>query len=425
MGRVSTRGAVLARKVAGTIMACLLVFGNTIPTGAAQAQEQQKRFSDVKGHWAEATIYRLVDQGILDGFPDGTFRPNDPVTADQFVKMLLLSYSKMYPNGERAWKSEFTSALSAANRSILQQDYRDFNFKASLSGYWAKPFIDLASDLHFINKSQFADFKTNLKREQVSEIVYYTVKETEYLEDEPLSMKSAAKLGDFLSAKAREQRFVAEAFGKGIMEGYPNGYFGIGQEVTRAESLAILDRITDKSKRVATAVTETQPELQVIVPTKDGHYKKVVFANAKMASAYTVLSEAAKLRGTNYDLVETTAKLYRDGDTKAKDLSRTVPSSESLEEASLWIEPEYRTYGITLHVGDGVLARNQEAVEKYANALFGYDALKFKQLYTGVYGMVEAGSAVENQTVAIGSYSVEVHVEKAANSVLFSILEKM
>ncbi|CAG7621199.1 hypothetical protein PAESOLCIP111_02325 [Paenibacillus solanacearum] len=420
---ISTTKRFRAASVARILFVCLLTFCISNVT-QAYAQEQQ-RFSDIKGHWAEATVNRLVEQGILDGFPDGTFRPDDPVTADQFVKMLLLSYTNVYPNGEHAWKKEFMQSLSAASRGILEQDYRDFNFRPSLLGYWAKPFIDLANDLHFINKSQFADFKANLKREQVAEIIYYTVKETEYTEDETLSLKSASTLGDFLSLKEREKRFVAEAYGKGIMEGYPNGYFGAGQQVTRAESLTILDRITNKSKRVATSLAAVPPGLEVIVPTKDGHYKKVVFPTAKMAEAYKVLGEAAKLRGTNYDLVETTAKLYKDAETKAKDVNRTALTSGSWEEASLWIEPEYRTYGVTVHVQSGVLARNQESIDAYANYLFAHEALKFKELFADVYRRVEAGDTVENQTFTIGKYAVELHIDADTKTIVYSILEKI
>ncbi|MCZ8515978.1 S-layer homology domain-containing protein [Paenibacillus filicis] len=379
--------------------------------------------TDIQGHWAEQTIQRLVALGILDGFPDGTFRPNEPVTADQFVKMLLLSYTTLYPNGERVWTDSFLKSLSTANRGILQQDYRDFNFKPSLNGYWAKPFIDVASDLHLINKSQFPDFKAKLKREQVAEIVYYTMKETEYLEDEPLSLANARMLGDFPSAKEREQRFIAEAFGKGVMEGYPNRYFGIGQEVTRAEALAILERITDKSKRKSTLRLPNDPGLEKIVPTKDGGYKKVVFSGTKMAAAYQVLGEAAKKRGTNYDLVETTLKLYKDAETKAKDITLNVTNPGSWEEASLWIEPEYRTYGVTVKLQDGVLARNQEAIDSYVNYLFSYDAATFRELFNRYYSKAAAGASLENETVKIGNYAVEAHADVQGKTVVFSILD--
>ena len=46
-------------------------------------------FPDVpKGYWAAGYIERLVQLGIVDGFPDGTFRPNDVVTRAQIAKII-------------------------------------------------------------------------------------------------------------------------------------------------------------------------------------------------------------------------------------------------------------------------------------------------------------------------------------------------
>src|SRR5690606_34727744 len=36
-------------------------------------------FRDTRGHWAEAAIERLQAQGALAGFPDGSFRPDEPI----------------------------------------------------------------------------------------------------------------------------------------------------------------------------------------------------------------------------------------------------------------------------------------------------------------------------------------------------------
>ncbi len=46
-------------------------------------------FTDVpESHWAYDAVTQLEGDGTVSGFEDGTFRPNDPVTRAQFVKML-------------------------------------------------------------------------------------------------------------------------------------------------------------------------------------------------------------------------------------------------------------------------------------------------------------------------------------------------
>lgn len=46
-------------------------------------------FSDMEGHWSRSYVNACVQRGIIAGFPDGTFRPEDQLTGTQFAKMLL------------------------------------------------------------------------------------------------------------------------------------------------------------------------------------------------------------------------------------------------------------------------------------------------------------------------------------------------
>jgi len=46
-------------------------------------------FSDVSGHWAEKYIEELYDQGITGGYPDGTYRPENLVTRAEMAIFLL------------------------------------------------------------------------------------------------------------------------------------------------------------------------------------------------------------------------------------------------------------------------------------------------------------------------------------------------
>ena len=52
------------------------------------------KFSDIKGHWAEGVINEVAKTGIINGFTDGTFRPDNPLTRGQAVVLIrnLLNY---------------------------------------------------------------------------------------------------------------------------------------------------------------------------------------------------------------------------------------------------------------------------------------------------------------------------------------------
>ena len=52
--------------------------------------KQGAPFSDITGNWAKFAILSLVDKQIINGFPDKTFRPNDSLTRAQVAKMIAL-----------------------------------------------------------------------------------------------------------------------------------------------------------------------------------------------------------------------------------------------------------------------------------------------------------------------------------------------
>ncbi|MBN2221822.1 MAG: S-layer homology domain-containing protein, partial [Vallitaleaceae bacterium] len=54
--------------------------------GALQAQEG---IIDIRGHFYEASIQRMFDQGVLRGYGNGVFAPDQSVTIAQAVQMMV------------------------------------------------------------------------------------------------------------------------------------------------------------------------------------------------------------------------------------------------------------------------------------------------------------------------------------------------
>lgn len=74
-------------------------------------------FSDVKPtHWAYGTINWAVEKGITNGFPDGTFRPSDKVSEEQFLSMLMRSYGDVPEVNEPSyWSLRYYVKASSLN----------------------------------------------------------------------------------------------------------------------------------------------------------------------------------------------------------------------------------------------------------------------------------------------------------------------
>ena len=75
----------MRKRLCAAVLAMVMTLGIlTIPSGAADTT----RFSDVSDRsTALAETLRLM--GVLDGYSDGTFRPNQQLTRAQFCKMAV------------------------------------------------------------------------------------------------------------------------------------------------------------------------------------------------------------------------------------------------------------------------------------------------------------------------------------------------
>ncbi len=69
------------------------------------------RFSDTTGHWAEKEIGYLTLLQMINGYPDGTYKPNSPITREEFFKLLVI-YANLQPkllkdSGASGWSKEY------------------------------------------------------------------------------------------------------------------------------------------------------------------------------------------------------------------------------------------------------------------------------------------------------------------------------
>lgn len=69
--------------------------------------EYDKSFSDIEGHWSKDYVKSMVAKHVIDGFEDNTYRPEDKLTRAQFAKLLVevLELDKI------AYKGEFQDVL--------------------------------------------------------------------------------------------------------------------------------------------------------------------------------------------------------------------------------------------------------------------------------------------------------------------------
>ncbi|MFB9274650.1 S-layer homology domain-containing protein [Cohnella cellulosilytica] len=68
--------------------AAALEMADILAAAANSAAGPSAAKSDIDGHWAEAAIRADLQEGVVSGFPDGSFHPNDQVVRAQFAAMI-------------------------------------------------------------------------------------------------------------------------------------------------------------------------------------------------------------------------------------------------------------------------------------------------------------------------------------------------
>ncbi|MDP5338691.1 MAG: S-layer homology domain-containing protein [Nodularia sp. (in: cyanobacteria)] len=77
------------------LMALSVTAGAVAPLITAAPSLAQTRFSDVpSNYWAAQFIQQLSERGVIAGFPDGSFRPEEAVTRAQFAAMINNAFQK-------------------------------------------------------------------------------------------------------------------------------------------------------------------------------------------------------------------------------------------------------------------------------------------------------------------------------------------
>lgn len=164
-------------------------------------------------HWAQNEIDYLISKGIVLGYPDGTFRPNNPITRAEFVKIV--------------------------NKVLNNKAKSDVFFKDVSDKDWFYDEIAKAIKSGYISGYEDITFRPNnpITREEASKIVVVAFN----LENEG-EKHSKFTDHDKISNWARE--YVYLLFSKGYVSGYEDGTFRPDALITRAEAVKIITNIS-------------------------------------------------------------------------------------------------------------------------------------------------------------------------------------
>jgi hypothetical protein len=296
------------KKVGRMIFALAVSLALVLPMTAHV--EAAGKFKDVPAnHWAAKIIDDAVAKGIVAGFSDGTFRPDDIVSSDQLLVMLFNSFKSTYTsNGKTVTEWDRTWLRKLGNdRPWMFNSFNNgetisrFEFKGASTGYWAKPYVDFAYAMKFLDSfdvvypHDYDVFKKPVTRERASYLFGEWIYRYEGLCDSQYVQfakdhADVVDLNDFTpSAISAHKMDVMLA---GIMRGW-NNHFYPQRYVTRAEALTMVMELRYPEKR-----NPFKPDLT-------GQYYTVVDGRISMFSDKTKYEYYNKIVALAKDTVKT------------------------------------------------------------------------------------------------------------------------
>jgi hypothetical protein len=172
-------------------------------------------FADLRGHWAEQECRYMIDNNIMSGYPDETFRPNNAVTRAEFAAMLV---SVLNPK-------------QSTNPTIANRNFND------ISGHWAASRILRAARSGYMSGYPDGTFRPNNNITRVE--IYAALQSGLGIATTNLSLLN--KYADQASIASWARGAIAKATQGEIIHNYPSlSQLNPARNASRAEAAAAL-----------------------------------------------------------------------------------------------------------------------------------------------------------------------------------------
>ena len=182
--------------------------------GVINAEAEDKYFADMKDHCPNDNILYLTERGIIKK-KDGLLHPEDKVTTEQFVTMMI-----------RSSKGEIEPTREE----------------------WSSGYIDYALYKGIIEDYDITNRSNPIERRSAARIVHEALL-TEFSERDEDDWKAAEKLIDLYSCHTCVMH-IAQVYVKGIMIGRENNLFDVKSNMTLSEAATIIVRMLIVGKRI-------------------------------------------------------------------------------------------------------------------------------------------------------------------------------
>lgn len=194
-------------------------------------------YTDTYNNWAQADISVLSDQGILTGYPDGTFRPNGLITRAEFSAMLV-------------------KALGMTPNAGYGQSFNDVP-----RGHWAFPAIETIRATGLVSGYPNGQFMPSRSISRAEAMAILASAAQLQMPNEAAANQILSQYNDAFQVPAWARPAVAAAIQGGIFANNPSAGNTIQplQPATRAEVAAMVQNLREGSNVARGGAQQTQP----------------------------------------------------------------------------------------------------------------------------------------------------------------------
>ncbi|CAG7648093.1 hypothetical protein PAESOLCIP111_05532 [Paenibacillus solanacearum] len=157
-------------------------------------------FSDITGHWGQQAIMKAVEGGIVDGYPDGTFKPDMDVSRAEFITMLTKALKLKTSEEGATWYSKYNNAVVEAGIHRYEEFSQDINGA--------------------------------ITRQEMMR----------------LSLRATRPDLQYPEVEITDKAVVYQAVKTGLIQGLDRGALGLDQATTRAQAMTVVDRVLQANR---------------------------------------------------------------------------------------------------------------------------------------------------------------------------------
>ncbi len=180
-------------------------------------------FKDMQNEWSREAVMQATVEGTIEGYDDGTFRPNQPLTNLEAIAMLTRSID---PNIDES------NTLEPEDANLIKRNIPD----------WGQKYIAAALEQELLTQEELKSFNPyqGIKR---YELCKYLARIDN--EDNEVIEVTKNEFVDIDKLPSKYQDAIQDVFAKGLMQGDPGSLFAPNRVLKRCEMAVIMGRLDE------------------------------------------------------------------------------------------------------------------------------------------------------------------------------------